>query len=740
MTTGLAWKSFAYIFFHSASSPAECLYWYKIGALGWNILPGLAIHYALILGERNDWLKKWPTYFIIYSPGVLYLFRLWLGDGLNASDFVHRLNWSIVMTEANFGILFFSKMYFAIGSIICFYSTWRLVRRPKISARQKKQAGILSKTIFLSAITGITTDIVLPLMNYQQLPQMAHIFVVFWILGIWYAITRYSFMTITPALASDEMISKIFDILILTAPDGTVKNVNAQTVIMSEYSEEELIAKPASLLFKAEPFYDSFFTSDKIADYVINIDLVTKSGGSIPINATFSRVRDKLDDIVGVVICGHDLRPMNRLRHEISERKAAEEKLQNAHDELEIRVKARTAELAVTNEQLKEEMQKRKKAELEILKASKMESLGILAGGIAHDFNNLLAGISNNISLAKMFSKDNADVIEKLSRAEDVALRAKNLTAQFLAFSKGGVLRKNVTDIALLLKNCAEFTTSGSTVKCEFDIASDLMRANIDEDQINQVFTNLIINAMQAMQNKGKILIKTENINGEDAGIYDMAAGKYIKISFTDNGPGISPENLSKIFDPYFTTKPTGSGLGLTSVFLIIKNHAGHVNVESQPGSGTTFYIYLPAALEKAEAVETAGAKKVSTISCKVLIMDDEASIRNSVKEILSLWGCDVETARDGCEAIELFSNAESKGEPFEVLIFDLSVPGGMGGTQALSEIIKIAPNVRAIASSGYVADASSSDYRKNGFRYFLQKPYRIIELNNVIQKLLNEQ
>jgi len=740
MTTALAWKSFTYIFFHSAADPSECLYWYKMSTLGWYILPGVAIHYALILGEKEDWLKKWQTYLIIYSPGFLFIFNLWFGGIVYASDFVRRLNWSIIVTGSNAVHLLCVKIYFAIGSLFCLYSTWRLVRSHKTTIRQKKQADILSKTLLISAIPSITSDIILPLMKYHQLPQLAHIFVVFWMLGIWHAITRYRFMTITTALASDEIISKIFDILILTGPDGTIKSANAQALITSEYAEEELHGRPSRLLFRTDSSFDVFFNSDSIADYVMNIDLKTRSGDLIPLTATFSRIKDELGDIAGIVICGHDLRPINLLRHEVGERKAAEEKLQNAHDELEARVEDRTAELALSNEQLKEEMQKRKKAELEIVKVSKMESLGVLAGGIAHDFNNLLAGISNNISLAKMHSKGNDAVIEKLSGAEEVALRAKNLTAQFLAFSKGSALRRKITDISNLLKNCAEFTASGSIVKCEFDIASDLLRADIDGDQMNQVFTNLIINSIQAMPEGGKIMIKAVNVNSEDTGIYNIAAGKFVKISFKDNGPGIPPENISKIFDPYFTTKATGSGLGLTSVFLIIRNHEGHISVESQPCAGTVFHVYLPAVPEKAEITDAAAAgKSVSRIACKVLVMDDEPAIRNSVKEILELWGCSVFTAKDGCEAVDLFLKAKKQNEPFEILVFDLSVPGGMGGNHAMAEILKITPGVRAIASSGYVNDGSSADYRENGFRYFLQKPYRIIELNNAIQKLLNE-
>ncbi|EKD68954.1 MAG: hypothetical protein ACD_47C00348G0001 [uncultured bacterium] len=739
ITAGLAWKSFAYLFFHSAPSPEECFYWYKISALGWNMLPGVAIHYALILADREDWLKRNSTYLIIYLPGIFYVLCLWTGDYVQTADFVRRLNWSVVTTNSNQWLLGFSKLYFAAASAICLYSTWLLRKSSETTGRRKKQADILAKTLLFSAATGITTDIVLPLLNFNQLPQMAHFFIVFWILGIWYAITRYRFMTITPALASDEIISKIFDILILAAPDGTISRVNMHALISGGYIEDELTGRHISVLVHSKELDRAFFAADGIVNYVANAEFITKSMGSIAINVSCARVRDEFGDIAGMVICGHDLRPLNRILHEVAERKAAEEKLRNANDGLEIRVKERTAELALSNEQLRSEMEKRKIAEIEILKMSKMESLGVLAGGIAHDFNNLLTGILNNISLAKLYCKDKREAADRLSGAEEVTLKAQNLAAQFLTFSKGGVLNKKIIDVRALLKESVEFTLSGSGVSCAFNFAGGLWNVSADASQLNQVFTNLVINAMHVMPDGGRIDVAAENVSeGNCHENRNIAAADYVKISIKDQGPGIPPDILPKIFDPYFTTKSNGSGLGLTSAFSVVRNHGGHIGVDSRPNEGATFFMYLPAAAGKqAEAVENS-TDAIAGVACRALVMDDEEAIRSSVKEILRFWGCEVETAKDGSEAVEHYLRARKAGRPFEILLFDFTVPGGMNGIQALEEIRKTDRDVRAILSSGYMNHESSSDYLACGFGYFLQKPYKVAELNNAIKKLLN--
>lgn len=737
MTAALAWKSFAYIFFHSAQTSEECFFWYKLSACGWNILPGVAIHYALILSEREDLLRRKLTYAIIYFPGVYYLANLLPGEYIKASDFVRMLNWSIVSTPENKWLLDFSRMYFAVASAICLYSTWRLMISSAATNRQRKQASILSKTLVFSAVTGITTDILLPVLNYRQLPQMAHIFIVFWILGIWYAITRYRFMTITPALASDEIISKIFDILILAGPDGSITRVNNHALISGGYVEEELAGRHISSVIRSEELDRAFFGSERTMNYLANADFITKTSGAIEINAACSRIRDEFGDVAGMVVCGHDLRPLNRILHEIAERRAAEEQLKAAHDRLELRVRERTAELASSNEQLRAEIEKRAKAEMEVLKMSKMESLGVLAGGIAHDFNNLLAGILNNISLAKLHAGGNGNVTEKLTCAEEVTLKAQALAAQFLTFSKGSVLIKKVVDIRDTLVKTVEFTLRGSRVGCRFDFADGLWAVEADAGQLNQVFTNLVINAMQVMPGGGMIEIAAANVMGEDLAGPEVTPGKFVRISFQDKGPGIAPEILPKIFDPYFTTKPDGSGLGLTSAFSVIRNHGGRIDVKSTPGAGAKFILFLPASERLADEKQATASAAISRFSCKVLVMDDEEAIRRSLKELFEFWGCGVSTAKDGGEAVEMFRAAAESGKPYDLLIFDFTVPGGMNGVQALAEIKKHRPAVRAILSSGYMKDQNMSDYQAAGFRYFLQKPYKAAELNAAIKKLL---
>jgi len=378
----------------------------------------------------------------------------------------------------------------------------------------------------------------------------------------------------------------------------------------------------------------------------------------------------------------------------------------------------------------------RRRLEEEQNKASKLESLGLLAGGIAHDFNNILTAILGNISLGEALVNKDDEIYRRLKEAENACLRAKDLTQQLLTFSKGGAPIKTTTSITDLIKESVWFALSGSNIRCEFNITEDLWYAEVDEAQIIQVINNLAINAKQAMEGEGKIKITAENFISRDNGSAALKEGKYIKISIEDQGHGIAEEHLPKIFDPYFTTKAQATGLGITTAWSIIKRHGGYLAVESKKGVGTRLEIYLPASTQPVKQGEKA-PQQAKTIKAKVLIMDDEEIIRKVAGNLLEHLGHEVTFARNGKEAITLYKRSKKTKRPFDLLILDLTVPDGMGGKKALEKLLDFDPDVKAIISTGYSNDPVLSEYKNIGFKGFIIKPYKIDQLSDILKKVL---
>jgi len=378
------------------------------------------------------------------------------------------------------------------------------------------------------------------------------------------------------------------------------------------------------------------------------------------------------------------------------------------------------------------------KAEEEIAKARNLESIGRLAGGIAHDFNNILTSLFTNISIAKMMARPGEKIFDILTETEKVSTRAKSLTQQLLTFSVGGSPIRNTTSLVELIRDTVTFVLSGSNVKCEFDLPDDLCAAEIDEGQISQVFSNLTLNALQAMPEGGTIQISGKNTRLEGDRNIPLKEGNYIKLSVKDNGTGIPAEHLKKIFDLYFTTKKDGKGMGLPTSYSIIKAHDGYIQVESQTGRGTTFHIYLPTAPSAAVKKESK-TEQGTDVSGRIMLMDDDESIRESVGELLKFFGYEVETACDGAEALELYRKFKEMERPFDVVIMDLTIPGGMGGKEAIQKLIEIDPDARAIVSSGYSNDPVMAEFRKYGFRGVVAKPYNFEELNDTLKKIIDK-
>lgn len=380
----------------------------------------------------------------------------------------------------------------------------------------------------------------------------------------------------------------------------------------------------------------------------------------------------------------------------------------------------------------------RVRLEEELLKAHKLDSLGVLAGGIAHDFNNILTGIVGNISVVRYGMDGNDPHLEILKEAEKAAFEAKNLAQQLLTFSKGGEPVKRPTVLTQLLNDSAVFATRGSRSKCTFKLDPDISLVNIDSGQISQVISNIVINAVQAMPDGGDIEISAENVQvmaGNTS--VPLPPGGYIRIGIKDTGIGIPPTDLPKIFDPYFTTKPTGNGLGLATSYSIIKNHHGYISVDSKSGKGTSFTIYLPAFPGEADIAADDEHAEIKKGHGRILMMDDEEIIRVLGIRLLTQLGYAVESFPDSAQAVERYRQTWGTPEAFDAVILDMTIPGGEGGKETLLKLMEINPNVKAIVSSGYSADPVLANYRAFGFTSILPKPYEIEKISEVLFRVV---
>ena len=378
----------------------------------------------------------------------------------------------------------------------------------------------------------------------------------------------------------------------------------------------------------------------------------------------------------------------------------------------------------------------RSRLEAELQRASKLESVGILAGGIAHDFNNILAIVMGNLTLAQLDAGTSVAAQRWLKEAERGAFRARDLTQQLLTFAKGGDPVRTAVVLPEIVREAAKFALHGSTVRGEFEIADDLWAADVDGGQIGQVVQNLVINAMQAMKGGGSIRIALHNEELAADSVTPLAAGRYLRLSIADTGTGIRPELLPRIFEPYFTTKEQGSGLGLATVYSIIRKHQGHVSVESELGKGTTFHMWLPAAKQAPAAMETSRSP-FTVMQGRILFMDDEEPIREMISVMLDRLGFTVKTVADGAELLREYAAARGGKEPYDLVMMDLTVPGAMGGREAMQELRKLDPGVKAIVSSGYSGDPVMANFREHGFCGIVPKPFRVNDLAKVLQAAL---
>lgn len=378
----------------------------------------------------------------------------------------------------------------------------------------------------------------------------------------------------------------------------------------------------------------------------------------------------------------------------------------------------------------------RKKIEDEHLRIQKLESIGTLAGGIAHDFNNLLQAILGNIQLAKRVLNPEDKPFSWLTSAEKAGDQAKDLSYRLLTFAKGGEPFKQVTAITRLLRETVQLALSGSNISAEFVLDENLYSLEIDEGQMKQVISNIVINATEVMPRGGRITVTAHNLPALRGTNLPLQGRNYVHISVEDQGIGIAPKNLPKVFDPYFTTKGMGSekgkGLGLTICHSIITRHDGLISIESTPGVKTIVHIYLPEADESCKALQDSPTI-MEPRKERILLMDDEDFVRDVTSEMLVQLGYEVQLAKDGDEAIETYAKALEKGVLFDAVILDLTIPGGTGGDEAILKLLEIDPNVKGILSSGYADNNVMNDFREFGFKGVISKPFNFDELASVI-------
>ncbi|OPY71576.1 MAG: Blue-light-activated protein [Syntrophorhabdus sp. PtaU1.Bin002] len=386
----------------------------------------------------------------------------------------------------------------------------------------------------------------------------------------------------------------------------------------------------------------------------------------------------------------------------------------------------------------------RKKLEQEQLRLQKLQAIGTLAGGIAHDFNNLLQAILGNIQLAKRSLSPSDKPFAWLTSAEKAGDQAKDLSYRLLTFAQGGEPIKQATFINNLLADTVALALSGSTISVEFSLADNLYPVEIDEGQIKQVISNIVINAKEVMSKGGHLTVTAHNLPASEARNSSLLRNRdFVHITFEDQGIGIPPRNLSRVFDPYFTTKGMGSdrgrGLGLTICHAIVTRHNGLITVDSTLGVRTTVNIYLPAAQKAPPATPSCVLAPSPKTRARLLLMDDEELVRDVTREMLEQIGYQVELACDGDEAIDLYVNSLNHGQSFDAIILDLTIPGGTGGDEAILRLTAIDPNVKGILSTGYADSTAMKDFKEYGFKGTISKPFKIEDLANIIARVINQ-
>jgi PAS domain S-box-containing protein len=497
-------------------------------------------------------------------------------------------------------------------------------------------------------------------------------------------------------------LDSIRDAIITTDDQGLINFMNPLAVELTEWASAEAMGLPASAVFQlidsqSKMPMDSFVSAALSQEATLSPEpdplLVTRKGVEFPVQYQATSIRNHQGKVIGAVLIFRNMTDQRRI-------------------------------------------------ERELLRTQKLESLGLLAGGVAHDFNNLLSAIVNNIGLVKARLRPVEDIYKRLEFVERAVWRGAELTQQLLTFAKGGAPVKKVTTVDAVIQESAELALHDSNVRFTYTRPDDLWSVEVDTGQMGQAFHNLLLNAKEAMPMGGEVIIQAENVVIGPEQHFTLLPGNYVRILVQDHGIGIAQENLAKIFDPYFTTKFSGNGLGLTTTYSIITRHDGHIQVESEVGKGAIFILHLPAISQSSSTLLQPLATPAGELSVegnrRILIMDDDELIREAAGAFLELLGYSHEAAGNGNEAVVIYQRALESGKPFDAVILDLTVRGGMGGRESLEQLLTIDPGVKAIVSSGYCHDPIVANYQNYGFKGVVSKPYTIEEMGEMLHKLIH--
>ncbi len=489
----------------------------------------------------------------------------------------------------------------------------------------------------------------------------------------------------------------------LDAPGPRIFFANRKAAELTGYPEEKLIGSPIGLIYEGDRLTDLLAKLPIVAEqkrtFQTDKQLKTKSGELLACRWTLSAMSDKSGTPLNYTLAFRE----RTERTVVPGPGTAGGDTRKGHDPIE---------------------------------QSRAESLALLTGGVAHDFNNVLTSVQANLSLARLGTSISSDIRKHIDDAVAAAESAQALTKQLLGFAKGRSQKRQKHDLGQLIKRSARLATMGSNIRWDLSIASSIRSVEVEETQIVQIFNNLLINARQAMPAGGVIQIGCENIDvTPDMGL-KVKPGPYVVATVRDRGTGIPEDQLSKIFEPYFTTKPEGSGLGLATCYSAVQKHEGTITVRSKVNVGTEFNIYLPAVSATSEP-SSIEPPRIIPGDGSILVVDDQDGVREVAVQILERLGYDAISATDGEEALRLYMKRMHSGEPISAILMDMTLPGGMSGDETLREIRRLDPNVRSIATSGYFEEDAEDDLRERGYKAMLPKPYTAEGLSVALQSAL---